>query len=68
MERKRLTASASFLVFNIKVPFEHQINQLKTKNDKIMNASKTPYDLPGSCLQSGISAFSQSLPEQLKFR
>ena len=37
-ERRRLTASATFLVFRILGGFEQQITELKTKFDKFVNS------------------------------
>ena len=61
-ERKRLTASATFLIYKIPDSFEHPITDLKTKCDGIMNVF---YFVPGKIsvtLNRSPSTSSRSCP------
>ena len=40
-ERKRLTASATFLAFKIPFEFEHEITEMKTKKDEFVNGENS---------------------------
>ena len=55
-------------VIKIREPFEQQINQLKTKNDEIVNKLKFAENCPDTGIHYIIGPVSQGFPQQGIFR